>query len=339
MTKSNFKSERRPLRLHDYGFFGPGSPTWKVWASPTALIGFQRAVVLEHFDPFLTAAVADMGGIYQDPHGRLDRTLEYFLTVAVGDSRTAIEAAEFLMKVHAKVTGIEPISRRRYAANAPASQLWIHITGWHSVLKCYEMYGPGPLSAEEENRYWTECAIAAQLQTCNPNDVPRSRNEVRAYFEAVRPQLCTSERAHRGMHYLLRPPLDKVGAQTWGVSRLVAMASIASLPRWMRTTGGFDQPPVIDAPMPFVTRKAMRALRLPVVEQAFLGHIAPQTARILGEHRRLGPPEVREIVTPASARERYGNGKTQPGFKSRNPAQAQAVRRETSPEVANPHVA
>jgi hypothetical protein len=41
------------IRRDDYGFFGPDSPSWKVWASPTALIGFQRAVVLEHFDPFL----------------------------------------------------------------------------------------------------------------------------------------------------------------------------------------------------------------------------------------------------------------------------------------------
>ena len=76
------------IRRDDYGFFGPDSPSWKVWASPTSLIGFQRAVVLEHFDPFLAAAVADSAGIYTDPTGRLDRTLAYFLTVAVADGRT-----------------------------------------------------------------------------------------------------------------------------------------------------------------------------------------------------------------------------------------------------------
>jgi uncharacterized protein (DUF2236 family) len=74
------------IRRDDYGFFGPGSPTWKVWTSPTALIGFQRSVVLEHFDPHLAAAVADSSGIYRDPSGRLDRTLAYFLTVAVADT-------------------------------------------------------------------------------------------------------------------------------------------------------------------------------------------------------------------------------------------------------------
>jgi hypothetical protein len=34
------------IRREDYGFFGPDSPSWKVWASPTSLIGFQRSVVL-----------------------------------------------------------------------------------------------------------------------------------------------------------------------------------------------------------------------------------------------------------------------------------------------------
>ncbi len=98
------------IRRDDYGFFGPDSPSWKVWASPTSLIGFQRAVVLEHFDPFLAAAVADSAGIYSDPRGRLDRTLAYFLTVAVADGRTAVAVSDALMRIHARAKGIEPIT-------------------------------------------------------------------------------------------------------------------------------------------------------------------------------------------------------------------------------------
>jgi uncharacterized protein (DUF2236 family) len=183
------------IRRDDYGFFGPDSPSWKVWASPTSLIGFQRAVVLEHFDPFLAAAVADSAGIYADPTGRLDRTLAYFLTVAVADGRTAISVSDALMRIHARAKGIEPITGTRYSANNPDAQLWIHVTGWHSVLKCYERYGPGPLSAAEESRFWAESRIAAELQTCKPADVPVSRDEVRQYFADVRGRLCTSEHA------------------------------------------------------------------------------------------------------------------------------------------------
>lgn len=294
--------ENRPIRSQDYGFFGPDSPSWKVWAAPTALIGFQRSVVLEHFDPFLTAAVADMAGIYREPRVRLDHTLAYFLTVAVGDGRTAVSVADHLMTVHAKATGVEPITGRRYSANNPESQLWIHVTGWHSVLKCYEVFGPGPLSPAEESRYWAECAVAAELQTCKPADVPRSRAEVRAYFAEVRPRLCSSERAHEAMHYLLRTSRKNAGTQFWALSRALAPATIATLPGWMRRTGGFDQPAIVDAAVRPAMRVAMRATRSPRAMAMILGSRLPATAHVLRQHYQADAPLWRETVTPTQAR-------------------------------------
>lgn len=292
------------LRETDYGFFGPESPTWKVWTHPTALIGFQRSVSLEHFDPFLTAAVADMSGIYSDPRGRLDRTLAYFLTVATADSRTAIRVSEHLMKVHARATGIEPITGRRYSANNPESQLWIHVTGWHSVLKCYEMYGPGKLTAEEERRYWAECAVAASLQTCDAADVPASREQVHEYFERVRPSLCVSERAYEGMHYLLRTPKSK-GLTLWAGSRILAPATVATLPRWMRTVGGFDQPSAIDRAVVPMTKLLVRVSGIPAVADRVLAEYAPMTGEVLRQHRTTAAPMREETVTPTEAKARY----------------------------------
>ena len=161
------------IRRDDYGFFGPDSPSWKVWASPTALIGFQRAVVLEHFDPFLAAAVADSAGIYTDPSGRLDRTLAYFLTVAVADGRTAIEVSDALMRIHARAKGIEPITGSRYSANNPDAQLWIHITGWHSVLKCYEQYGPGRCRRRRNRGSGRSRASPPNCRPASPPTFPR----------------------------------------------------------------------------------------------------------------------------------------------------------------------
>lgn len=294
----------RPGTREDYGFFGPGSPSWKVWTAPTALIGFQRAVVLEHFDPFLAASVADMQGIYRDPAVRLDHTLAYFLTVATADGRTAMALADHLAQVHKQSTGIEPISGKRYAANNPESQLWIHITGWHSVLKCYEMYGPGKLSAAEENAYWAECAVAAELQTCKPADVPRTRAGVRAYFAEVRPRLCTSERANEGMRYLLRTPAKRGRLRLAAGSRLIAPLAIASLPKWMRELGGFDQPAVVDKAVGPLARAAMRAGARPAVELAVLKAVAPGTGRVLARHLRAAEPDFPGTVTPAEIRAR-----------------------------------
>lgn len=293
------------IRRDDYGFFGPDSPSWKVWAAPTALIGFQRAVVLEHFDPYLAAAVADSAGIYTDPSGRLDRTLAYFLTVAVADGRTAVEASDALMRVHAKAKGVEPITGNRYSANNPDAQLWIHITGWHSVLKCYERYGPGPLSKVEEARFWAESRIAAELQTCKPSDVPATRDEVRQYFADVRGKLCTSEHADRAMSYLLWTPRDR-GVRLWAGSRIIAPAAIATLPRWMRRMGNFDQPAAVDAAVRPAAQAFVRALsaadRRPMV--ALARRIAPHTAEILGQHLTAGLPTSPTTITPSEARER-----------------------------------
>ncbi|MGS2808805.1 oxygenase MpaB family protein [Nocardia sp. MW-W600-9] len=296
------------LRRDDYGFFGPDSPTWKVWAAPTALIGFQRAVTLEHFDPFLTAAVADSHGIYDNPATRLDHTLSYFLLVALGDGRTAIQAAEHLMKVHAPMTGIEPISGKRYSANNPDSQLWIHVTGWHSVLKAYEMFGHGPLSPAEEDRYWAECVIAAELQTCKPADVPRNRDEVRAYFARVRPQLCVSERAVAAMHFLLWPSANK--GMTFAVGgRVLSLATIATLPTWMRKLGRFDLPGIVDAS----ARVPWKALVWATSRRDNRGlilaspYVAKMTGQILAAHAAAGTPHTRSTISPGEARERYGN--------------------------------
>lgn len=293
------------VRRDDYGFFGPDSPSWKVWASPTALIGFQRAVVLEHFDPYLAAAVADSAGIYTDPKGRLDRTLAYFLTVAVADGRTAIGVSDALMRIHARVKGIEPITGSRYSANNPDAQLWIHVTGWHSVLKCYERFGPGPLSPVEESRFWAESRIAVELQTCKPADVPASRDEVRQYFADVRSRLCTSEHADRAMHYLLRTPRDS-GVRLWAGSRLLAPAAIATLPQWMRRMGNFDQSAAVDTAVTPIARTWVRALSTnnfrPML--AVARRIAPETAEVLAAHLTAGPPAQLRTISPSEARER-----------------------------------
>lgn len=294
-----------PIRRDDYGFFGPDSPSWKVWAAPTALIGFQRSVVLEHFDPFLAAAVADSAGIYNDPYGRLDRTLAYFLTVAVADGRTAVGVSEALMRVHAKATGVEPITGARYSANNPDAQLWIHITGWHSVLKCYEMYGPGPLSPAEEQRYWAEARIAAELQTCKPSDVPSSRDEVRQYFAAVRPALCTSEHADRAMRYLLWTPPDR-GLKLWAGSRILAPAAIATLPKWMRRMGRFDQSAAIDTAVRPAAQAVVRTMAANNSRGLLtMGHrLIPHTTGVLAAHLSSPEPVDRRTVTPAEVRQR-----------------------------------
>lgn len=298
----------------DYGFFGPGSMTWKVWTYPTSLtIGFQRAVVVEELDPALIAAVDKTRAIVYRPRTRYDRTLRYFAMVAFGDTRSTAKAADILVKVHSKAVGIEPLSGNRYDANDPHSQLWIHLTAWHSILYAYEKFGPGKLSPGEEARYWEECAIAAELQTCDPADVPRSREGIREYFAYMRPRLAGSEAAQNTMAHLLRaqvmfPPMPTVlRPGGWVVAMILRAGTIATMPLWMRRMGGLRQPRFVDALVTPLLKLSFRTAHLSSrLELLILKQLSPMTVPVAGPVLLGIPPRDPITLTPAQARERYG---------------------------------
>ena len=301
--------------LEDYGFFGPDSVTWKVWSYPTSFaIGFSRAVTIEELDPDLIAAVVASGGVRERTRTRYDRTLRYFALVKFGDTRTATRASDVLVKVHAKAVGTEPLSGNTYDANAPHSQLWIHMTAWHSILKAYEHYGPGKLTAEEEAQYWEECAIAAELQTCDPDDVPRTREGVREYFEYMRPRIAGSEEAQEMMdfllnvHYVLPEARGPFKPVVWFINKTQRMAIIATMPHWMRRMGGTPQSRVTDALITPFMRLQYRLLNaLPKrLLVSLVRVISPSTVPVVAPMLMNVAPKHAETLTPAQARERYG---------------------------------
>ncbi len=307
--------KRTPATPHeDYGFFGPDSVTWKVWSYPTGLtVGFQRAVVVEELDPALVASVYETHAIFDRPRTRYDRTLKYFALVAFGSSRETSKAADILVKIHSKGIGTCPVTGIRYDANDPHSQLWIHLTAWHSILYAYERYGPGRLSAEEEAQYWEECAVAAELQTCDPADVPRTREGIRAYFEEMKPQLLGSGIARESMAQLLDarvmlPPMPwylRPGA--WVVGRVLRAGTIATMPVWMRELGGLKQWRVTDTLVRPILKVAFWLVQLDAtVEVALLKLLSPMTVPVAEPVLRGIPAERPEVLTPAQARERYG---------------------------------
>ena len=313
------RTEREQVQpAEDYGFFGPDSVTWKVWSYPTSLtVGFIRSVVVEELDPALVAAVDKTHDIYKRPRTRYDRTLRYFSMVAFGDSRSTSHAADVLVKIHSKAIGNDPYSGERYDANDPYSQLWIHLTAWHSILYAYERFGPGKLSADEEERYWAECALAAELQTCDPADVPRTRDGIRRYFEQMRPQLSGSPIAQQAMAHLLDgaalilPDRRVLAPARWMVNRVLRAGVIATMPVWMRELADINQWRSTDTLVRPVLRivfavmhaspARVRLANLRLLSPASVPVVAPVLLRI--------PPVVREVVTPAQARERYGYAK------------------------------
>jgi uncharacterized protein (DUF2236 family) len=303
------KPPQASRRREDHGLFGPGSPTWAVWSHPSLVIAGGRAAIVQMFHPPTAAGVSQHSAYAGDFPGRLRRTAEYFATVALGDARSAIDASDRLRRLHERVAGIDPLTGRRYRAADPANQLWVHVTGWHSALYAYERYGPGRLSPQEEARYWRECGIASELQDLDPAVVPGSRAAVREYFECMRPCLCVSEPAKAIMHSLLPPPASWELAPFVPLFPALTAAVVATIPRYMRRLGGFDQPAVVDASVwPFM-RITTAALSLPVLQRV-LAALAPEAYAVVHEALAGRPPRRDEVVSPAEARRRLPQGRS-----------------------------
>lgn len=326
---------KSPIQAHeDYGFFGPDSVTWRVWRYPTSLtVGFQRAVTVEELDPALIAAVDKTMAIRNRPRTRYDRTLRYFALVAFGDSRSTSKAADVLVKVHSKAIGIEPLSGNRYDANDPKSQLWIHLTAWHSILYAYEKYGPGKLSEAEENQYWEECAIGAELQTCDPADVPRTRDGIREYFAAMRPKLAGSEAAQATMDHLLTadimmPPSPAIFRPArWTINKVLRAATIATMPQWMRKMGGLRQPVWVDVLVTPLMKISFRLAHLSGARGELVGLklLSPGTVPVVAPILLGIAPTNPEVVSPTEARSRYGYDRPSEAHLELRARQAQRV--------------
>lgn len=233
--------------MRDHGFFAKDSVARRVWIYPSSfLIGFSRAVTIEHLDPHLAAAVIASGQVKQRTPLRFDRTMQYFATVLYGDAQSVLKSSDILMKVHSRAIGTDPVTGQQFAANNPESQKWIHLTAWHSILISYEMFGPGKLSEEEELEYWRECAVAASFQTIDVDTLPRTRAEVAQYFEEFRPKMVVSEGMLDMFDFLVDMQLSSLPTWVpwnirWTVNTFTSRAVLATMPQWMREMGGRPQ--------------------------------------------------------------------------------------------------
>jgi uncharacterized protein (DUF2236 family) len=298
----------------DYGFFGPDSVTWKVFLHPTALtVGFQRTVVTEMYEPFLLASVVDTQAVMKRPALRYDRTLQYMSTVAFHDSASVLKASDILVKIHNRIVGTEPLSGLTYDANDPDTQLWIHLTARHSVLYTYEKFGPGKLTEAEETQYWQECARAAEFQTINLADVPRSREEMRAYYARMRPKLAATEATQQHIEHLLNAGsyLAPDSPWLWPIRKAAQVvsrkATIATLPRWMRKMAGVKQSRATDALITALLRPTFALIaKRPTAMRQLVRIMSPLTAPVVDPILCAVPPTNPVTWTPQQARDRDG---------------------------------
>jgi uncharacterized protein (DUF2236 family) len=316
--KKSFRrgSKDDTLVREDEGFFGPDSVTWKVWRFPGfALQAFARAVTLEHLDPDLVAAVDASGQVYKRTPVRYDRTMEYFAAVLTADAQTMTRMSDILMKVHDRSYGVNPVTGNNFEANNPDSQMWIHVTAWHSMLYIYEKFGPGKLSLDEENEYWEQMAISAAFQPIRQEDLPKTRGQVQKFFDDWREKLSASEAAIRNTDHILdgfetiEPDLPK-----WLIKLgrpVLRRSIIATYPRWMRPMLGVKQSRLMDSLSIAVWKPIYKLLDAnPKLFLWLLKRICPRAVRYMEPLLLKTPAKTPRVYTPEVARRMFGNPMT-----------------------------
>lgn len=287
----------------DTGLFGPDSMAWKVWSHPAAFVGAIRSFLAEMLvSPEGADATANTGLYKQDPVGRLQRTMHYFLTVVYGDTATVDKANLRLNRMHSKITGTTPLTGRPYIAVSPLMQLAVMVLTWHSVWVCYEAL-VGKQSQVDEDRFFAESVRASQalgldkvsvaeyrrLAQERGNDgtdfddwedgkLPATRAEYVRFMRASEPSWCVTPDSRDILNTMLAPSIgsDLRAQLTNHLYPVLSNAAVATLPRRMRAMASIPTSKTWEARSITLGRAAVNVAALPQVSRAFQHEVSPR---------------------------------------------------------------
>jgi uncharacterized protein (DUF2236 family) len=228
------------------GLFAPDSVSWRVHIDVTSMmVGGIAALMLQMLHPRVLAGVWDHSGFRDDMHARLRGTARFMAQTTFENRASAEAQIERVRHIHDAVAGQLP-DGTPYAANDPRLLAWVHVAGAMSFLGGWMRYGEPGMSAADQDRYFAEMAVVAEMLGADP--IPRSRAEAEAIVADFLPELKADERSREVLHLLLhqRPPtLMLVPFQA-----LTMNAAIELLPDWARRMHGL--------PTPTLTKPAIR---------------------------------------------------------------------------------
>ena len=254
----------------DDGFFGPASVTWRSGGDLSGPVAGLRALLIQALHPLAMAGVDQHSNWRQDPVGRLAATSGYLATVSFGEKAAAERVAVRVRKIHSRVTGVDDVTGKPYAASDPALLLWIHAALVDSTLVARSLFG-SPLPAADADAYVAEMVVAAELVGVPREMVPSAVAGLDAYIESVRPELACTSAARDAMAYLLDPVgLDEDMAEIW---QDIRDGVVAALPGWAAEMYGMSREPLTPA------RRTEIRQALGVLDAVFIGEPGVLEAR------------------------------------------------------------
>ncbi|BBP85527.1 histidine kinase [Pseudomonas sp. Pc102] len=222
----------------DPGLFGPDSMAWKVHGDFTSMmIGGISALLLQMLHPLALAGVWDHSNFRQDMLGRLRRTSLFISGTTYGNTRDAEWLIDKVRTIHLQVVGSAP-DGRPYSASDPDLLTWVHVAEVSSFLGAYLRHLDPAMPGADQDRYYEEIALVAER--LGARNVPKSRQAVADYLEAMRPQMLCDERTLEVVRLLRDAPAPSALAKPFG--NLMMQAGIELLPTWAMTMLGLRLP-------------------------------------------------------------------------------------------------
>ena len=201
----------------NYGYYGPGSVTWRVGREIAVLLGGSRAVLMQIAHPLVAMGVSAHSSYMTDPFGRAERTFILGELLTFGSLEKARKAARTINRRHLAVHGTLPIEAgafgqgTHYDARNPELLLWVHATLVDTLLVCHDLF-VGPLTAPEQETYYQESKEIARLLGLLPDHMPRTVNDLRQYVNDMvhSNRLAATPQARQLAHQVLFPPAPTI---------------------------------------------------------------------------------------------------------------------------------
>ena len=149
--------------------------------------------------------------------------------------------------LHAKLRGHDPATGRPFRLDDSQGLLWVHCGEIDSYVDV--AVRAGILDDADADRYVAESVRAAEI--VGAVDAPRSRAELKTYFDEVRPRLRLTDEAITGTVNLLTARLPGAAGK---LTQPPWRRSPATMPRWARRMYGSPG-------LPTTTQRHARAWR------------------------------------------------------------------------------
>ena len=202
--------------MHDHGYYGPESVTWKIGREAAILLGGARAVLMQLAHPLVALGVSEHSAYMSDPFGRTWNTFLLGQMLTFGSSTTARDAARTINRLHKHVYGTLPAQAGAYTGGTPYDArdpellLWVHATLIDTILLMYPLL-VGSLSTAEQEQYYQESKALGRLLGLSPAQMPRTVRDLQQYINDMvhSNRLAATPQARRLAQQVLFPPTPR----------------------------------------------------------------------------------------------------------------------------------